>query len=265
MFTIQKLAQPQSVDEAYQLLTAHRNNAVLGGCAFMRLGAQRIGTAIDLSHCQLSYIEESDTEISIGATATLRDVELSVPLRTHGNGIVPAAVSNIIGVQLRNVATVGASVFSKYGFSDLIPSLLALDTDVQLYMSGRLPLAAFLRNPYQKDILTKVIVKKNARQASYHQFRKSHSDFPLLNAAVSKLDNSWRIVVGARPGRARFARRAAEFLSAGDLSEERIIATSQMVADELPFETNTRASASYRKILCQALVQRGIREVLSCK
>lgn len=265
MFTIQKLAQPQSVDEAYQLLTAHRNNAILGGCAFLRLGAQRIGTAIDLSHCQLSYINETADEIIIGASATLRDLETSPVLQTVGNGIVSAAVSNIIGVQLRNVATVGASVFSKYGFSDLIPSLLALDTDVQLYMGGRLPLAAFLRNRNQKDILTQVIIKKNARQAAYHQFRKSHSDFPLLNAAVSKLDNSWRIVIGARPGRARFARRAAEFLSAGELNEDRIITTSQIVADELPFETNTRASASYRRILCQALVQRGIREVLSCK
>ena len=265
MFTIQKLAQPHTLDDAYQLLAAHRNNAILGGCAFLRLGSQRINTAIDLSHCNLAYIKETSDEIIIGAMATFRDVETSSILQTHGNGIVSKAVSNIIGVQLRNSATVGASVFSKYGFSDFIPALLALDTDVQLYMGGRLPLAAFLRNKYQKDILTQVIIKKNDRSAAYQQFRNSHSDFPLLNVAVSQLDGAWRIVVGARPGRAKFARRAAEMLSAAEATSEAITQAAQAAAEELLFGTNTRASAVYRKALCQTLVQRAITEVLLCK
>lgn len=264
MFTIQKLAQPQSLDEAYELLTAQRNNVLLGGCAFLRLGAQRIGTAIDLSRCSLAYIDETPEEIVLGAMATLRDVEIHPSAQSCFNGVLSKAVANIIGVQFRQVATVGASVFSKYGFSDLIPALLALDTDVQLFMGGRLPLAAFLRNPYRKDILTKVIIKKNSRKASYHQMRNSHSDFPLLNVAVSELEGNWRIVVGARPGRARFARRAAEVLAAGS-APENIAFASQVAAGELPFETNTRATAAYRKALCETLVRRAVTEVLACK
>ena len=265
MFTIQKLAQPQSLEEAYQLLTAQRSNVILGGCAFLRLGSQRIGTAIDLSQCNLAYIEEGVDEIAIGAMATFREVETNTALHEHFNAVVPQAVSNVVGVQFRNVVTVGASVFSKYGFSDFIPALLALDTDVQLYMGGRVPLAAFLRNPYQKDILTKVIIRKNARSAAYQQIRNSHSEFPILTTAVSELDGNWRIVVGARPGRARFARRAAEFLSAQESTVENIAAAAQIAAKELPFETNTRATATYRKALCQTLVRRAITEVLSCK
>lgn len=265
MFTVQKLAQPQSLDEAYDLLTAQRNNVLLGGCAFLRLGSQRIGTAIDLSHCNLAYIEETPEEIFLGAMSTLRDVETYPALRSNFDGVLSKAVANIIGVQFRQIATVGASVFSKYGFSDLIPALLALDTDVQLFMGGRLPLAAFLRNPYRKDILTKIIIKKNSRTAAYQQMRNSHSDFPLLNVAVSELDGNWRIVVGARPGRARFARRAADVLATDGVAPENIAFAAQVAAGELPFGTNTRATATYRKALCETLVRRAVTEVLVCK
>ena len=265
MFTFQKLAQPQSVDEAYEILAAARSNAVLGGCGFLRLGARRIGTAIDLSRCGLDVIEETADEIIIGAMTTYRTVETSQLLASHFNGVIPRAVSHILGVQFRNSVTVGASVFAKYGFSDFIPVLLTLDTDVQLHMGGRLPLAAFLPQRYRNDILTKVIIKKNARTASYQQMRNSHCDFPLLTTAASELDGAWRIVVGARPGRARFARRAAELLTAGGTDPDTIAAAADMAAAELPFETNSRATAAYRQALCQSLVRRAVMEVLSCK
>lgn len=265
MFTLLNLAQPTSLDEAYQILSAQRNNAVLGGCAFLRLGSRRISTAVDLSKLDLAYIRENAEEIEIGAMATFRDVETSPILQNHFNGVVAKAVSHVIGVQFRNIVTVGASVFSKYGFSDLLPPLLALDTDVQLCMGGRLPLAAFLKNPYKKDILTKVIIKKNNRKAAYQQLRNSSSDFPLLNAAVSELNGNWRIVVGARPGRAKFARRAAEVLTAGGLTQENIDFAANVAAEELRFETNTRATAQYRKAVCQALVRRAVLEVEACK
>jgi len=265
MFTLLNLAQPTSLDEAYQVLSAQRNNTVLGGCAFLRLGSRRIATAVDLSKLNLAYIQETEEEIEIGAMTTFREVETSPVLQNYFDGIVPKAVSHVIGVQFRNIVTVGASVFSKYGFSDLLPALLALDTDVQLCMGGRLPLAAFLKNPYKKDILTKVIIKKNSRKAAYQQLRNSHSDFPLLNVAASELNGSWRIVVGARPGRAKFARRAAEVLSSGGVTPENVNFAANVAAEELHFETNTRATAQYRKALCQALVRRAITEVEACR
>src|ERR1035437_3876800 len=121
LFTVLDIVQPATMDEAYKILMEKRNNTILGGCAFLRLGSSRIGMGIELSKLGLDYIVEDNNYIEIGAMATLRDLEMNTAVQENFNGVLAKAVSNIIGVQFRNVVTVGASVFSKYGFSDVIP------------------------------------------------------------------------------------------------------------------------------------------------
>ena len=120
MFKLQDLVQPDTLEEAYKTLTAKRNNTVLGGCAFLRMGSKNISTGIDLSKLKLDYIQEQNGYVEIGAMASFREVENDTLLRASFCGVISKAVSNIIGVQFRNVVTVGASVFSKYGFSDIL-------------------------------------------------------------------------------------------------------------------------------------------------
>ncbi len=262
LFTLLDLVQPDTIDEAYNILMAKRNNRILGGCAFLRLGSSRIATGVELSKLNLNYITEHDKYIEIGAMTTFRDLETNAALQTYFNGVIPKAVSNIIGVQFRNVVTVGASVYSKYGFSDLIPPLLALDTEVELYKAGRMPLIDFLNKPYEKDILTKIWIKKNNACAAYQSLRNSASDFPLINVAVSSCNQQWRIVAGATPARAKIAAKASAELTQGQSDVEKI---ANMAIEELVFGTNARGTATYRKAVCNALLTRAIREVLECK
>lgn len=264
MFSIQNFVQPDSIEEAYHILVSKRNNRILGGCAFLRLGSKKISTALDLSNLDLNYIKEQDGYIEIGALTTYRDLEVSSLIVNNFNGIVSKAVSNIIGVQFRNIVTVGASVYSKYGFSDVITALLALDTEVELYKAGRMRLDDFLKRPREKDILTRIFIRKNQRQASYYDMRKSASDFPILNVAVSRLDSQWIIAVGARPHKAIIAQKASEELSDRS-SFDNLELCATIAAEELAFGTNARATAKYRKAICKTLVQRAITEVLQCK
>ncbi|AQS59176.1 FAD binding domain-containing protein [Desulforamulus ferrireducens] len=265
MFTIERVLQPATLEEAYQVLNAHVSNTVLGGCAFLRLGSKKIGTAIDLSKLNLDYVLEKAEEIEIGAMTTFRTLETNPTLRECFNGVLPKAVSPIIGVQFRNIVTVGATVYSKYGFSDLLTALLALDTEVELHKGGRMTLIEFLNKSYPKDILTRIFIQKNKRRASYQSLRNSSSDYPILTVAVSELDQKWRIVVGARPLRAQIATKASEALSQSKLSAEDIGQAAALAAEELSFGSNIRGSAEYRKAICPVLVKRGIMEVLQCK
>lgn len=265
MFSLLDLVQPSTIEEAYQVLTNQRNNAVFGGCAFLRLGSRRIGTAVDLSKLNLNYIAERDGYIEVGAMATLRDIETNAALKEYFNGVLPKAVGNIVGVQFRNVVTVGGTVFSRYGFSDLIPALLALDTDIELHKGGRMPLAVFLEKPYEKDILTKVFIKKNNRKAVYQNLRNSASDYPTLTVAVSHLEDAWIVVVGARPQRAKIARKASQALSAGKFSLNDIDRVADMAMEELSCGSNTRGTAEYRQAIGKVLVRRAITEALQCK
>ena len=265
MFTINQLVQPETIEEAAAILAANKSSMILGGCAFMRLGAQKIGTAIDLSKLGLDDIKELDDEIEIGAMATFRAVETDPVLNEYFNGVLPKAVSHIMGVQFRNIATVGATVFSKYGFSDLITPLLALDAEVELFNGGRMPLTEFLDKPPAKDILTRVMIKKNQRQAGYQNLRKSTTDYPVLNVAVANLQNQWRIVVGARPPRAKLAAQASAAMSKGNHSAENIEQAAQLAAEELSFGTNMRGTADYRRAMCRVLVKRAVTGVLQCR
>lgn len=265
MFTILDLVQPDNLEEAYKTLTDKRNNTILGGCAFLKMGKKRINSGIDLTKLKLSYIQEKDGFIEIGAMTSLRDLETHPLLKEHYNGVLPQSVRDIIGVQFRNGVTVGASVYSKYGFSDLTTALLSLDTEVELYKAGRMSLVDFLASPKEKDIFVRLWIKKTMRQATYLSFRSSASDYSVLNVAVSKLDNHWTIAVGARPSKAAVAVSASAMLSQDVPNLETMEAVALKASEELSFGTNQRGTAIYRKALCKALVKRGIMEVLACK
>jgi Aerobic-type carbon monoxide dehydrogenase, middle subunit CoxM/CutM homologs len=265
VFALLNLLQPETIEEAYNILMQRKNNTVLGGCAFLRMGSKRIGTAVELSKLNLNYIKDQGDYIEVGAMTPFRDIEISPIFNENFNGLLPKSVSNIIGVQFRNIVTVGATVYSKYGFSDFITALLALDTEVELYKAGRMSLEEFLDKPYEKDILTRIFIKKNERKASYGNLRNAISDYPILNVAVSNINRQWKIVVGARPLGAKIAKSASEELSNRNLTVENIEAIANMAAEELSFGTNMRGSAEYRKAICKVLVKRAVMEVLQCK
>jgi CO/xanthine dehydrogenase FAD-binding subunit len=265
MFSIDELLQPGTINEAAEILKNYPGIVVLGGCGFLKMGSRQIEKAMDLSRCGLEKIQESENEIQLGAMTTQYDVELNPSLKQLFNGLLPRAIGNILGTQFRRCATIGASVYSKYGFSDILPSLLVLNVEVELIKNGRMSLPEFLEKPIVQDILTRVYIKKDQRHASYQNLRNASSDFPILNAAVSRLGSQWTIAVGARPGRAQIALEASRLLSEMPIEHMDANVIAQSVSQELTFGSNNKASSDYRRAMCAVLVKRAIREVLSCK
>ena len=263
MFTLTEIVQPSTLEEAYSILVKRKTNQVLGGTAFLRMGNKRIGTGIELSNLNLDYIREDDKFVEIGSMTTLRSLETS-DIINNNFSILKDAVRDIIGVQFRNVVTVGGSVFSKYGFSDLIVALLCLDAEVETYKGGRISLDEFLNKEYEKDILTKIYIKKNNKKAVYKSMRNAKSDYPILNVSVSKIDNNFKICVGARPQRAKVAIKASEFLSNNEINDKNIDIALDMMVDEIRFGSNMRASKEYRLQISKVLVKRAIMEVTKC-
>ncbi|GAA0863626.1 FAD binding domain-containing protein [Paraclostridium tenue] len=263
MFTLTEIVQPSTLEEAYSILVKRKNNQILGGTAFLRMGNKRIGTGIELSNLNLDYIKEDEKFVEIGSMTTLRSLETS-DIINNNFSILKDAVRDIIGVQFRNVVTVGGSVFSKYGFSDLIVALLCLDTEIETYKGGRIPLDEFLNKGYEKDILTKIYIKKNNKKAVYKSMRNAKSDYPILNVSVSKIDNNFKICVGARPQRAKVAIKASGFLSNNEINDKNIDIALDMMVDEIRFGSNMRASKEYRLQISKVLVKRAIMEVTKC-
>ena len=155
MITINSYRKPESLEEAYEL-NQKRANRIIGGMMWMRLGNGRVQTAIDLSGMGFDQIEESEEAFKIGCMCTLRQLELHEGLNRYTDGAVKESVRHIVGVQFRNQATAGGSIFGRFGFSDVLTCFLALDCYVELYKGGVVPLREFVCQERDRDILVKM-------------------------------------------------------------------------------------------------------------
>ena len=259
MITIQKYVRAQSLEEAWTL-NQNKRNRVLGGMLWLRLGRGSVGTAIDLGDLGLDTIEENEEAFSIGAMATLRDLELHQGLNAYTQGAVKNAVRDIVGVQFRNMATVGGSIWGRFGFSDVLTVFLGLDTYVELYKGGIVPLEAFASMKKDNDILVRLIVKKAPARIVYTAMRIQRTDFPVITCAVSQVGGEYRASIGARPGRAMVIRDEEGLLSGG-ITDESARAFAEAVAQKAPTESNIRGSAAYRSHLIRVLTRRAALEL----
>ena len=251
MFTAQQYVKAASLEEAYAL-NQKRNNAILGGGCWMKMNRRRYHTLIDLSNLGLDTIEETPEEIILGAMVTLRQMEQSPELAAaSGNGF-RESVRHIVGVQFRNCATLGGSLVSRFGFSDILTWLLSLDCKVELVGAGVLPLVEYVKMPYDRDVLVRVHIAKNGRRAAYESFRNTATDLPVLTCAASVLSGELRVVIGARPARAV----CLSFAFPG--SDEELDAICKEVQGSIPYGSNLRGSAAYRRHLAGVLCRRAV-------
>ena len=161
------------------------------------------------------------------------------------------ALRHIVGVQFRNTATLGGSVYGRFGFSDVLTVLLALNASVELYKGGIVPLAQFAEMPFDRDILVRVYIPKENAVFFYQSVRPTKTDFPALTCAAARLaDGAYRFAVGARPGRAVVLTPQC---APGELPE--------IVSAQVTTGSNLRGSAAYRKHLIRVLVRRAVDEL----
>lgn len=251
---------PDSIDEAYKIMEKEEG-VIIGGGAFLHLGKRNINSAIDIGKLGLDFIKENEESIEIGAAVTLREIEKSDLLHKYYNDILSKTVSCIMGVQIRNVATIGGTIAGKYGFSDFLTSLLALNAQVVLYKKGRISLEEYLNENIEKDILLRAEIKKADINAKYLNLKNTSTDFSILNAAVVNKDGKCRIAIGARPGAAKLCYKAMEYIDREGINGESALKAGEIASEELKFGSDIKSSAGYRKELCQILVKRALLEV----
>lgn len=259
MFTIANYVRAQSLEEAWQLNQKTRNR-IVGGMLWMKMGRGSINTAIDLCDLGLNKIEETDEEFSIGASVTLRELEQHPGLNAYTCGAFAKAVQDIVGVQFRNLATVGGSIWGRFGFSDVLTVLMAMDCYVELYKGGIVPLAEFNTMKRDRDVLVRLILRKTPGKFVYQAMRIQRTDFPVLNCTVSCVDGEYRAVYGARPGRSMLLKDETGLLSGG-ITDESAAAFAKYAAANVPTEGNIRGSAAYRTRLVQVLTERSLKEL----
>ena len=254
---IAQYIKAQDLESAWEL-NQKKGSVIIGGGCWLRLSQKRMyRQVIDLAGLGLDTIEETDGAIRIGAMTTLRQVELSPVLAQYTQGAFREAVRHIVGTQFRNMATMGGSVCGRFGFSDILTLLMALQADVELYKKGRMPITAFVTEGAGQDILTHIIIPKTARRTAYASLRLNATDFPIIACAVSCTDTMVYSAIGARPMRAQVQAAAKQ-----DVLTHGLDKTAQTWADGLTYGTNTRGSAVYRHDMAGVLCRRVLKQTL---
>ena len=276
MFYYNQYVRAQSLDEAYELYQK-KPNFVLGGMLWLKMKNKTLGTAIDLCDLGLDQIDEDENEFRIGAYATLRQIETHEALNAYTHGAIAESVRHIVGVQFRNVATVGGSIWGRFGFSDVMTIFRALGAKVQLHKAGIMDLDEFAALPRTtRDVLVSVIVPKNAKGIVYLSQRNQSTDFPVLTCAVANRSGRYVAVIGASPymaepvwdedgildGITGAKSDGNKALTENSENNEKIEKFAGYVANHIRFGSNIRAGAEYREMICKVLTRRAVTQSL---
>ena len=264
MLSIKNYVKASSLQEAYDL-NQKKSARVLGGTVWMKMGNRTIQTAIDLSGLGLDQITETDSEYIIGCMTPLHLLELHEGINQMTQGAVRNSLRHIVGVQFRNCATVGGSIYGRFGFSDVLTMFLALDSYVELYGAGIIPLYDFAARKPDNDILVNVIIKKEQIRCCYQSFRNTSTDFPVLAVAAVIRENKACVSVGARPGKAVLIHDTGNItdgFAEKEIEEQEVIAHrfAEFVQSEAKVGKNMRASQEYRRHLVKVLTKRALLE-----
>lgn len=276
MFYYNQYVRAQSLDEAYELYQK-KPNFVLGGMLWLKMKNKTLGTAIDLCDLGLDQIDEDENEFRIGAYATLRQIETHEALNAYTHGAIAESVRHIVGVQFRNVATVGGSIWGRFGFSDVMTIFRALGAKVQLHKAGIMDLDEFAAlSRTTRDVLVSVIVPKNAKGVVYLSQRNQSTDFPVLTCAVANRSGRYVAVIGASPymaepvwdengildGITGAKIDGNKALTENFENNEKIEKFAGYVAEHIRFGSNIRAGAEYREMICRVLTRRAVTQSL---
>ena len=247
-----------SWQEAYRLLKASPKNKILGGGLWLKKGNAQIDTLIDLSKLSLNKIVDKGEYVEVGSMVSQRQLEVSPLIKEIGGGVISEAVSQIMGPAFRELASVGGSIYGKYGFSDLICVLLGFKVELQFYPNARLSLEEYLKMPgFYDGILTHIHIYKSNAKSFFKKVAITALDYPILNICITKSDQ-YRVVVGSRPLVAMPLENTMKYLNEGrqDLDE-----ATRLALEELKLGDSMATKASYRKQLAKTYIRRGLEEV----
>ena len=252
-----------SLEDAYRKLQENPKNLILAGGLWIKKIGQDCNALVDLSTLGLNTISETKDEVIVGSMVTQRDFENSDIVRSLFNDSIAFSVREIMGVNFRNIATIGGSIVGRYPFSDVITGLLPYDVTLEFYPKQTMSLEDYLAYKGKlNSILVAIHIKKGNGRGFYKKVKITALDFPIINFGIAKVNGKYRIAVGARPLVGTLAKKAMEYLNSQDkLDQETYKKAAEIASEELMLLDNKDASKEYRCDLVKVYVRRGLEEV----
>ncbi len=278
--------RPGGIDEVLDLLAENGNGRYkiyAGGTDVIPRIKKRAMDAprvlIDLKGItDLGYVEyDEKVGLRIGALATVRSVAESGIVREK-YPLLSQAAGSIASVQIRNRATIGGNLCNAVPSADSAPALLSLDAELKC-ISKRgertVRIGEFFKAPARTalepdEILREISIPFLHKKANGSYMKLSpRSRMDLAVVGVSVLGNTeqgvfnWvRIGLGAVAPTPIRASMAENLLAGADIKDETINDAARLASSEAKPIDDHRASAEYRRMMVEALVRRGLKELI---
>ncbi|MFC5994673.1 FAD binding domain-containing protein [Pseudonocardia hispaniensis] len=272
-----------SVAHAVQVLADNDGDAkvLAGGQSLVPLLAMRLAqptVLVDLGSLdELSYVRDEGSHLEIGAMTRTRTVETS-QLVAEAVPLLPAALSHVGHVPIRNRGTVGGSTAHADPAAELPAVLRALDANIVVAgPSGSRTIGAadffegFLATALApEEIITALRVPKSARgtRVAVQEFARRHGDFAIVAVftavelgANGEIADARIAVAGA--GQVPVRASAAEALLSGQEASPTLLraAAAEVAAATRPLD-DIHATADYRKKITAVLARRCLEQAL---
>lgn len=273
---------PKELSEALGFYQDNPDTLLLAGGTDILIGWDQkklhLNSILDLSKIEELRIirQESDGSWVIGSMATINQVE-EHPGLTSDYPFLSYAASQLGSWQIRNSATAGGNVCNAAPSAELVPSLMALDSQVKLVGTEgtrTINLADFATGPGKTclkkgELLTEIIIPKPQGDftGTYvcRKLRRS-VDISLVSlTALLYFDGpkvtDARFCLGAVAPTVVRAEDAEKNLAGKTLDQDTIAATAKLAADASSPITDVRSTAEYRLDMMEICTRRALTEI----
>src|SRR5262245_2840332 len=273
------LFRPRTLDEALDILAGTPDARPISGgaslVAMLNAGLVEPAALVSLTRIpELSGIRRAaDGTILVGAAT--RHSAVAADEAFDGTAAVLAhAASQIAGVAVRNMGTIGGAVAHADPGVDFPPALFAVDARVQIAgKSARrtLPIRDFFLDWYTTALEPGEIVigfdipKPKRGKGFYLKHARVAGDFAIVSIALSLADDGEARVAVGGCGPAPLASTEADRAPPGRLSPDAVRrGGGSLMSLATPLD-EVRGTAEYRKLLIPRMLARAVREITSAR
>jgi len=262
---------PGSLDEASELYDREsRSFFIAGGTALALSDSSRPVELIDLDKLGLNklVLDEGEGRIEIGSTTKIQAVVENQDIRSVLGGYLAESLEEIGSYPVRNAGTLGGSIVRPFPWSDVIPILSVLDTQVNYYHEGKEGTKK-LDELYESDFrstLNRSIIKglsislpeKARTGAKFIKFSRSEFDVSALNLACRLTLEADEITeaglcIGARPMTGKRITTLEADLVGEKLTDDLTEETGVYAADLTELGGDDKLSEEYRRELVKKM------------
>lgn len=225
---------------------------------------------------ELNFIREDNDAIVIGATTPYCRIIESLTVQQWAQILVRAS-REVGATQIQNLGTLGGNLVNASPSADAVPALMVLGASAVIRSSRgerTVTVEEIATGPgktilAQDEIVTEVIIPKpinhSATHISFFEKLGPRQTQTISIASVSfhgrregKGLSDVKIALGAVGPTIMPATRTADYLMAQPLSEETVLAASEIIRQECSPIDDIRGSAEYRRQLVAGLFVRGL-------